>query len=138
HAQDADAIGALVLLEDRAAGDVLRGRRRVAGHPADRRRVRAQRRDALLGAPQARRGDHFHGTRDLLDVLHAADALLEVLLGHGLGRSRPLDRRRLLLGLAGLRLGAVGRGLAVRGRLVVAARRGRGRLVLVERLALLV
>ena len=63
--------------QDRQVRQVLRGLGRLARHPPDRRRVRAQRLDALLRPPQPGGGDHLHRPRDLLDVLDRRDAVLE-------------------------------------------------------------
>ena len=49
-------------------------------HAPDRTRVRTQVLDPLLRASQPRRGDHLHRARDLLDVLHAGDAVFYVFL----------------------------------------------------------
>jgi hypothetical protein len=61
----------------------------LAGHPPDGVRVRAQRVDPLLGTAQARCGHHLHRPRDLLDVLHRGDLVLDVSLrGHVVYRRR--------------------------------------------------
>src|ERR687891_117678 len=98
HEQDADRPDALLLLQDRQAGDVLGGLRGARGHPPDGVRVRPQVLDPLLRAAQARGGDHLHRTRDLPDVLDRPDAAADVLQGGHLGGSRLL----LLLRLGGL------------------------------------
>jgi hypothetical protein len=82
HDDDADPLGVLAVLEDRQVGQVLRGLGGLLGHAPDRRRVGPEVGDALLGAAQARRGDHLHRPRDLLDVLDGGDPLLDFLLGH--------------------------------------------------------
>ena len=69
-----------MLLEDRHRRDVLDGLDHAPRHAPDRARVGAQVLDPLLGAPQARRRDHLHRARDLLDVLDRRDAVLDVLL----------------------------------------------------------
>ena len=85
--EDRDPVLVLVLAAGSAARDLAaRGLGGLARHAPDRARVRAQRGDALLGAPQARGGDHLHRPRDLADVLDGVDPLLDVALGgHGLG-----------------------------------------------------
>ena len=111
----------LVLVSSGRRDRLRAGRlRRLARHPPQRVRVGAQRRDPLLGAAQARGGDHLHRTGDLLDVLDRGDPVLDVALGgHGDCGSAALGRPR------GSSLGAR--------RLVAAQRR-----VLLQRLALLV
>ena len=49
-------------------------RRRRAQHSQNFARVRPRREDTLLRAPQFRRGDEFHRSRDLLRALHGAYA----------------------------------------------------------------
>ena len=92
----ADAALLVVLLQDRQARDLAAGGLgRLAGHAADGARVRAQVRDALLGAPQARGGDHLHRARDLADVLDRLDAVLDVALGgHGQALTAPASSAR--------------------------------------------
>src|ERR687891_739634 len=95
HEQDADRPDALLLLQDRQAGDVLGGLRGARGHPPDGVRVRPQVLDPLLRTTQARGGDHLHGARDLADVLHRPDAAADVLQGGHLGGGRLLPLLRL-------------------------------------------
>ena len=78
--QQPDRLDLLVLGQDRQPRDVAGGLRRLAGHPPDRVRVRAQRLDPLLGAAQPRGGDHLHRAGDLLDVLDRRDAVANVAL----------------------------------------------------------
>ena len=75
---DRDRLHALPLLEEREP----HGRRRPP-HSGDelvhRLRVRPERVDPLLGAPQLRRGDELHRARDLARVADGLDPPLEVL-----------------------------------------------------------
>src|SRR5919197_4180312 len=82
--EDAGGPDRLALLEQGNAGHrALRRLGHLTGHLPDRLRVGPHRGDALLGAPQAGRGDHLHGTRDLVDVPHAVDPVLYFLArGH--------------------------------------------------------
>src|SRR6185437_5712183 len=101
---DADPFHVLTLDQDRHA----RHAARVGGgdpgqfpHPL---RVGAQVGDPLFGAAQARRRDHLHRPRDLLDVRDRRNAALDFLLrGHG-GSPWRLGSRGSLRGLV-LRLG---------------------------------
>ena len=83
--QQAHARDLLVLGQDRQAGHVTGRLGRLARHPPDRARVRAQRLDPLLGPTQPSGRDHLHRPRDLLDVLDRADAVADISLrgGHG-------------------------------------------------------
>ena len=80
--------------------DVVGGLGRLARHPPDRVRVRAQRLDALLGPAQARGGDHLHRARDLADVLDRRDAAPDVLQVRHVARSPAPAPLVLLLLLA--------------------------------------
>src|SRR5690606_32766975 len=72
--RDDDVADALDVALDEVRVAVVRVRlRQVADHGADVLGVRARGLHALLRAAQLRGGDHFHGLRDLLRVLHAVD-----------------------------------------------------------------
>ncbi len=114
------ALGLVLAQQRQARGLRARRLRRLAGHAPDRVGVGAQRGDALLGAAQARGGDHLHRARDLLDVLHRGDLVLDVALrGHGSVLRAALGRRGGLL-------------------LVSSPPARRGDLLVLQRLALLV
>src|SRR3954471_5124194 len=70
----------LPFLENREVGDALGGLGGAARHTTDALRVWPQLLDALLGTAKPRREDHLHGAGDLLDVLHRAEAALDVFL----------------------------------------------------------
>ena len=132
--QQADGLLGLVLAAGSAGSGRSAGRLgRLARHPPDRARVRAQRGDALLGAAQARGGDHLHRARDLLDVLDRRDAVLDVALRPWAGSAAAA--RRLGRGL--LVLGGVARRPSSSRRPLVGARR-RAVAGVDQRLALLV
>ena len=74
------ALGLVLVQQRQARGLGAGGLRGLARHAPHRVRVRAQRRDPLLGTAQARGGDHLHRTGDLLDVLDRGDPVLDVAL----------------------------------------------------------
>ena len=120
-----------------SARDVAGGLGGLARHAPDRARVGPQVLDALLGAAQARGGDHLHRARDLLDVLDRRDAVLDVALAHG-GERVPSGRGRLLLGVSAVTASSPASPRRRRRGLCAPSSGAAGSAVVVERLALLV
>ena len=95
------------LRQQRKLFGIFDARHRRAQHFADPAGIRPQRHRRLLRAPQPRRGDELHRARDLLGILHRANAPPEIeKCGHrkislaGLGARRRRAGLELLLEFA--------------------------------------